>query len=128
MIIGEQKPVAEIMRLVMVKNLHPLVSNDLFAKLQTLSLRFFDQHAHGELMSRLTNDVENVSNVLNMGVTQFVTSIFDVAGVVVTVFLINWRMALVTLVTIPLMVVLSSAVARQTRRGFRQQQEMCGAI
>ena len=39
--------------------------NDLFAKLQTLSLRFFDQRTHGELMSRLTNDVENISTVLN---------------------------------------------------------------
>jgi ATP-binding cassette subfamily B multidrug efflux pump len=48
------------------------IRNDLFARLQTLSLRFFDQHTHGELMSRLANDVENISNVLNQGVTQFI--------------------------------------------------------
>jgi ATP-binding cassette subfamily B multidrug efflux pump len=104
------------------------IRNDLFAKLQTLSLRFFDQHTHGELMSRLTNDVENISNVLNMGVTQFISSVFSVVGVVVAMFLINWRLALVTLITIPLMFVLSGAVAMQTRKGFREQQETWGEL
>jgi ATP-binding cassette subfamily B multidrug efflux pump len=104
------------------------IRDDLFAKLQTLSLRFFDQHTHGELMSRLTNDVENISNVLNMGATQFISSIFSVVGVVVAMLLINWRMALVTLITIPLMFFLSGAVATQTRRGFREQQETLGKL
>ncbi|MDY7078384.1 MAG: ABC transporter ATP-binding protein [Chloroflexota bacterium] len=104
------------------------IRNDLFAKLQTLSLRFFDQHTHGELMSRLTNDVENISNVLNQGVTQFISSVFSVVGVVTMMLLINWRLALVTLITIPLMFFLSSAVAMQTRKGFREQQEKLGDL
>jgi ATP-binding cassette subfamily B multidrug efflux pump len=99
------------------------IRNDLFARLQTLSLRFFDQHPHGELMSRLSNDVENVSNVLNQGVTQFISSVLSVIGVAVMMCLINWRLALVSLITIPLMVLLSGVVATQTRRGFREQQE-----
>jgi ATP-binding cassette subfamily B protein len=104
------------------------IRNDLFAKLQTLSLRFFDQHTHGELMSRLTNDVENISNVLNQGVTQLISSVFSVVGVVIMMLLINWRLALVTLITIPLMFFLSGAVAMQTRRGFREQQEKLGDL
>ena len=104
------------------------IRNDLFAKLQTLSLRFFDQHTHGELMSRLANDVENISNVLNQGVTQFISSVLSVVGVVTIMFLINWRMALVSLITIPLMVLLSGAVAMQTRKGFRDQQETLGDL
>jgi ATP-binding cassette subfamily B multidrug efflux pump len=104
------------------------IRNDLFAKLQTLSLRFFDRHTHGELMSRLSNDVENISNVLNMGVTQFISSVLSVFGVVVVMCLINWRLALVSLVTTPLMVFLSGAVARQTRKGFREQQETLGEM
>ena len=104
------------------------IRNDLFAKLQTLSLRFFDQHTHGELMSRLANDVENISNVLNQGVTQFISSVLSVVGVVTIMFLINWRMALVSLITIPLMVFLSGVVAMQTRRGFREQQETLGDL
>jgi len=50
------------------------IRNDLFAKLQTLSLRFFDQRQHGELMSRLSNDVENINRVLSEGVTQLISS------------------------------------------------------
>jgi ATP-binding cassette subfamily B multidrug efflux pump len=104
------------------------IRNDLFTKLQTLSLRFFDQHPHGELMSRLTNDAENINNVLNMGITQFISTVFSVVGVVVAMFLINWRMALVTAITIPLMLFLSDVVAKQTRKGFRQQQETLGDL
>jgi ATP-binding cassette subfamily B multidrug efflux pump len=104
------------------------IRNDLFVKLQTLSLRFFDRHTHGELMSRLSNDVENISNVLNMGVTQFISSVLSVVGVIVVMCLINWRLALVSLVTIPLMVFLSGAVAMQTRKGFREQQETLGEM
>jgi ATP-binding cassette subfamily B multidrug efflux pump len=104
------------------------IRNDLFARLQTLSLRFFDQHTHGELMSRLANDVENISNVLNQGVTQFISSVFSVVGVAVVMCLINWRLALVSLITTPLMVLLSGAVATRTRRGFREQQETLGDL
>jgi ATP-binding cassette subfamily B protein len=104
------------------------IRNDLFAKLQTLSLRFFDQRPHGELMSRLSNDVENISNVLSQGVTQFISSILSIAGVIVVMCLINWRLALVSLVTVPLMVFLSGAVARQTRQGFREQQATLGEL
>jgi len=104
------------------------IRNDLFAKLQTLSLRFFDQHTHGELMSRLSNDVENISNVLNQGVTQFISSVLSIVGVAIMMCLINWRLALVSLVTIPLMVFLSGVVAKQTRKGFREQQETLGEM
>jgi ATP-binding cassette subfamily B multidrug efflux pump len=104
------------------------IRDDLFAKLQTLSLRFFDQRTHGELMSRLSNDVENINNVLSQGVTQFISSVFSIVGVAVVMLLINWRMALVSLITTPLMVFLSRTVAMQTRKGFRQQQEMLGEL
>ncbi|MBN1887827.1 MAG: ABC transporter ATP-binding protein [Thermoflexales bacterium] len=104
------------------------IRSDLFAKLQTLSLHFFDQHAHGELMSRLSNDVENMSNVLNEGIIQFVSSVLSVGGVVVVMCLINWRLAIVNLVTVPLMVLLSGAVGTQTRQGFREQQKKLGEL
>ena len=104
------------------------IRNDLFARLQTLSLRFFDQRPHGELMSRLSNDVENISNVLNQGVTQFISSVLSIVGVVIVMCLLNWRLAMVSLVTVPLMVFLSGAVATQTREGFREQQETLGDL
>jgi ATP-binding cassette subfamily B multidrug efflux pump len=102
--------------------------NDLFAHFQTLSLRYIDQRSHGELMSRLTNDVENVSNVLNESVTNLISSVISIVGVAVVMFIINWRLALVSLVTLPLMAVLSQTVAKRTRRGFQQQQKMLGDV
>ena len=102
--------------------------NDLFSKLQTLSLRYFDQHTHGELMSRLSNDVDNVSKVLTNTVTQLVSSALSVTGIAVMMFVINWRLALVSLITIPLMLFLTQLVAKRTRKGFKDQQEYLGDI
>jgi ATP-binding cassette subfamily B multidrug efflux pump len=101
---------------------------DLFERLQVLPLRYFDQHPHGELMSRLANDVENISIVLNESVTQLISSIVGILGVAMVMFLINVRLATVSLVTLPLMVVISQWVAKRTRLGFRQQQEQLGAL
>ncbi|HEY4722013.1 MAG TPA: ABC transporter ATP-binding protein, partial [Anaerolineae bacterium] len=100
----------------------------MFAHFQTLSLRYVDQRSHGELMSRLTNDVENVSNVLNESVTSLISSVISIVGVAVVMFMINWRLALVSIVTLPLMAFLSQWVAKRTRRGFQEQQKMLGDI
>ncbi len=104
------------------------IRDDLFAKLQTLSLRFFDRHPHGELMSRLTNDVENISVVLAESVTRLISGALSIIGVAAMMFVINTRLAVVSLLTIPLMVVLSRYIASHTRKGFREQQESLGDL
>jgi ATP-binding cassette subfamily B protein len=104
------------------------IRNDLFAKLQTLSLRFFDQRPHGELMSRLTNDVENISNVLTEGAIQFIAGILTVIGVAVMMLAINVPLAIVSLVIIPLMMFLTKWISTYTRKGFRRQQQRLGAL
>jgi ATP-binding cassette subfamily B protein len=101
---------------------------DLFVKLQTLSLRFFDQRTHGELMSRLTNDIDNVSTVLSESVTQLISSALSIIGVAVMMFIINWKLAIVSLITIPLMVFISRWLAKRTRKGFREQQKYLGDL
>jgi len=104
------------------------IRRDLFARLQTLSLRFFDQRPHGELMSRLTNDVENVSHVLAEGVTQLLSSVLGIAGVAIIMFLLNPRLAAVSVTTIPVMILISEWIARRTRQGFREQQRALGEL
>ena len=104
------------------------IRDDLFAKLQTLSLRFFDQRSHGELMSRLTNDVENISNVLTSGVSGLLSNLLSLVGVAVIMLLLNVRLAIVTLITVPLMVTLSRWIAKKTRSGFRKQQAFLGDL
>lgn len=104
------------------------IRNELFAKLQTLSLRYFDQRTHGELMSRLSNDVENISVVITSSVTGLLSSVLGITGVSVMMLIINTRLAAVSLVTLPLMVILSRAIAKRTRKGFRQQQALLGDL
>ncbi len=101
---------------------------DLFARLQTLSLRFFDGHTHGELMSRLTNDVENVNTVLTNSVTSFISSIFTLVGVIIVMLAVNVPLALVSLIVVPMMGYLTRYIARNSRQGFRDQQAALGVL
>ncbi|MFN2132326.1 MAG: ABC transporter ATP-binding protein [Anaerolineae bacterium] len=102
--------------------------NDLFGNLQLLSLRYLDQHTHGEMMSRLANDVEMVSQVLTMSVSQLFSSVISIVGVAIMMFIINVRLALVTLVTLPLMMFISRWIAKHTRRGYQERQEALGDL
>jgi ATP-binding cassette subfamily B protein len=101
---------------------------DLFARLQTLPLKLFDRRAHGELMSRLTTDVENVSNVLATSFSQLLSSLISLVGVVVIIFLLNVPLAVVSLLVMPLTFLITRAIARRTRAGFRQTQKTLGEL
>jgi ATP-binding cassette subfamily B protein len=103
--------------------------NDLFDHLQTLSLRFFDKRAHGDIMSRLTNDVENINTVFSESAAQLVSGLLSLVGVAALMLWINPRLALVSLVTLPVtMFLLMRWVAARTRVGFRQQQAALGKL
>jgi ATP-binding cassette subfamily B protein len=101
---------------------------DLFGRLQTLPLRFFDQRAHGDLMSRLTNDVENISNILASSFSQLLSSVFGLVGVVIIIFMLNVPLAIVSLVVMPLTYLLTRAIAKRTRQGFRETQQTLGEL
>jgi ATP-binding cassette, subfamily B, multidrug efflux pump len=105
------------------------IRNDLFGKLQSLPLRFFDQRAHGDLMSRLTNDVENVNQVLADGVVQVVSGVLSMIGVAAVMLWINPWLALISLLSISLMTLtLNRWIAPRMRAGFRAQQASLGAL
>lgn len=102
--------------------------SDLFAHLQTLPLRYFDQRSHGDIMSRLTNDVENISNVLATNASQLIANVLGVVGVIVIMFMLNVPLAVVSLVVMPLTVLLTRAIAKRTRAGFRATQQHLGEL
>jgi ATP-binding cassette, subfamily B, multidrug efflux pump len=105
------------------------IRNDLFGKLQALPLRFFDQRAHGDLMSRLTNDVENVNQVLADGVVQVVSGVLSMVGVAAVMLWINPWLALISLLSISLMTLtLNRWIAPRMRAGFRNQQATLGTL
>ena len=101
---------------------------DLFDKMQILPLSYYDAQPHGEIMSRLTNDVDTISMVLSMGLTQLIEASITLVVVSVTMASLNWRMGLVTLVTLPLTALLTRYISRHTRKGFQQQQAALGVL
>ena len=94
----------------------------LFDRLQLLPLKFFDSHTHGELMSRLSNDVDNVSGMLGSSTTQLFSSALMVLGSFTMMLVLSPLMTLVAVVTVPLTLLFSSWVARHSRARFRDQQ------
>ncbi|MFO7696130.1 MAG: ABC transporter ATP-binding protein [Anaerolineae bacterium] len=101
---------------------------DLFGHLQALSLRFFDQRTTGELMSRLTNDIDAVNRVLSQSVVQLVSSGLTLVGMVVVVLLLNVWLALGTIAVMPLMLFFTLRMGHGTRRGFREVQGNLGRL
>lgn len=101
---------------------------DLFECLQTLSLRFFDRHPHGELMSRLTNDIETISATLGETVTRLIGSALTITGSLIAMFALSWRLALVVLATLPLSLAIMRFVARAARRHYRDRQRDLGQL
>ncbi len=101
---------------------------ELFEHIQTLSLSFYDRHPHGELMSRLTNDMQAISSVLTQNVTSLISGFLTLAGVVVMMFLINSWLALASMVVLPAMLGLVGFVGKRTRTGFREYQMQLGVL
>jgi ATP-binding cassette subfamily B multidrug efflux pump len=101
---------------------------DLFNHVQTLSLRFFDSRRQGDLMSRLTNDMDAISQVLTNNATQLFTGILTIAGILAIIFLLSPWLALGSMIAFPLMIGLVGMVGRRTRSAFRSYQSQLGAL
>jgi ATP-binding cassette subfamily B protein len=101
---------------------------DLFERLQSLSLRFFDQRPTGELMSRLTNDIDAINRVLSQSVTELAASLLTLVGIVIVMLALNVWLALGALVILPIMLWFTLRMGRGTRRGFQQVQANLGKL
>jgi ATP-binding cassette subfamily B multidrug efflux pump len=101
---------------------------DLFGHLQTLSIQFFDQHTAGELMSRLTNDIEAVNQAVSQNVVSLIASTLSMIGILVAMFVLNAWLALASVIVVPIMFWFANFVARYTRKGFRELQKRLGQI
>jgi ATP-binding cassette, subfamily B, multidrug efflux pump len=104
------------------------VRRDLFGHLQSLSLQFFDRHTAGELMSRLTNDIEAINQAVSQNVVSLVASTLSMVGILIAMFVLNPWLALASVVVLPVMFWFTSFVARYTRKGFRELQKQLGAL
>lgn len=102
--------------------------HDLFAHLQRLSISFFDRHPAGELMSRLTNDIDAINQAVSQNVISLFASTLTMVGILAAMFILNAWLAMASLVVVPVMAWLAGFVARYTRRGFRDLQMELGHI
>lgn len=100
----------------------------LFTRLQKLPVTFFDKRQHGELMSRLTNDIENVSQTLNTSFIQVFSSILTLIGTVSIMLYLSPLLTLLTMMTIPIMFIAIQWITRRTGKLFKEQQKAVGEL
>jgi len=104
------------------------VRHDLFGHMQTLTLKFFDNNTAGELMSRLTNDIDAINQAVSQNVVSLVASVLSMAGILIAMFIMNVWLTLAALAVVPLMIWFTEFIARYTRRGFRELQKHLGEL
>ncbi|MGE5703558.1 MAG: ABC transporter ATP-binding protein [Clostridia bacterium] len=102
--------------------------NEVSAKLSRLPLSYYDTRTHGEILSRVVNDVDNISNTLQQSLTQLITSVVTLVGVIVMMLTISPLMTLILVITLPLSFVVTKAIATRSQTFFRGQQSTLGEL
>ncbi len=98
------------------------------AKINRMPLSYFDKTTQGEVLSRITNDVDTVNQTLSQSLTQIITSVITVIGVLVMMFSISWMMTLVALIVIPLSLIVVSFIVKRSQVYFMEQQDYLGHV
>ncbi len=101
---------------------------DIFKKLNRLPLNYFESRTHGEILSRVTNDIDTLQVSLNQSITQLITSVTTLIGVVVMMLSINVWMTLITFLILPLSMAIIGAIMKRSQKYFRDQQSYLGRV
>ncbi len=110
------------------QNMVRTMRRDLYDHVMTLPVRFFDTSAHGDVMSRFTNDLDAVSESLNNATVQILSSIITLVGVTVSMLLMSPLLTLLTMILVPLMLFVSSVMMKKSRKYFGEQQRALGEL
>lgn len=100
----------------------------LFAKLQKLPIAFFDRNTHGDIMSRLSNDIDNISSTISQSTTQLMLSGFIIVGSLIMMLVLSPWLTIASLITIPLVFFLTKTIAKRTKVLFKEQQTVLGKL
>lgn len=117
----------QLARLV-VQNLGWKLRHDIQNKVGKLPLSYLDTHSRGDILSRVTNDVDNVTQTLQQTLTQFLSSIFTIIGITVMMTLMSWQLTLLALVVIPIGALLSAILMKRAQPHFRNQWKATGEV
>ena len=101
---------------------------DLFSHLQMLSLSYYDHNPPGELMSRLTNDIDVINQAVSMNITSLIASVLSLAGILIAMFALDFWLATASLLVVPLTIWFTTFIAKYSRRGFRELQDGLGEL
>ena len=97
-------------------------------KIDRMPMSYFESRTHGEVLSRITNDVDTLGTSLNQSATQLITSVTSIVGIIIMMLTINWIMTLVTLVILPLSMLFISFVMKRSQKYFKRQQQTLGNV
>src|SRR4051795_2811395 len=101
---------------------------DVARKLGRLPLKYFDDHSRGDLLSRVTNDIDNIGQTLQQSLTQLITSVLTVIGVLIMMISISWELALISVLAIPASLIVTILIIRRSQRQFVAQWASTGAL
>ena len=104
------------------------IRKDAFDKLQNLPVKYYDTNQPGDIVSRITNDVDLISNSLASVVNELLTSIITLIGSLIMMYILNWALATVVVLFVPIMIIFTLKVAKTTKKGFVAQQKHLGAL
>ncbi len=102
--------------------------NRLFNKLTELSPRFFDTHTSGELMSRLTNDIDQIGNTLSQSLTQVISGVLTLVGILVSMLVLNFYLTVLTVITVPISLLSIRKITKKSQNYFLIQQKNLGEL
>jgi len=102
--------------------------HDLFQKIDYLSIKYLDTHSNGDIMSRMTNDVENVSNTISQSLSSLVSGVLTVVGTVAIMFSYCWQLTLITLVTVVITVFVTKKMSKAMRKVYRRRSQILGSL
>lgn len=104
------------------------IRKDLFAELQTLPLKYFDTHSKGDIMSRITNDVDAIANSLNVSLSQAIQSLLTIVGIMVFMLMLSPLLTLVCILTLPVFLLGTKLITTRSRKYFKEQQRVLGIL
>lgn len=104
------------------------IRNDLFSKMESLPIRYFDKHTHGELMSLYTNDTDAIREMLSNSVAQFISSAITIVGVFTAMVIYSWQLTIIVVVMLLIIVKVIGAISSRSGKGFIAQQKAIGAV
>ena len=103
------------------------IRNDLFCKMESLPIRFFDKHTHGELMSLFTNDTDTLREMLSNSIAQFISSAITITGILIMMIIYSWQLTIIVVVMLFVIVRVIGFIGSRSSKGFIAQQKALGA-